>query len=69
MTMKGGAIFEEKLTCDLENDRRNLVNFHQSTQKSQNWNVDEIPSSKKRMYELKMYTVVICHDNEEGCKI
>ena len=69
MTMKGGAKFEEKLTCGLENDRRNLVNFHQSTQKSQNWNVDEIPSSKKRMYELKMYTVVICHDNEEGCKI
>ena len=36
MTMKGHAKFEEKLICGLENDMRNLVNFHQSTQKSQN---------------------------------
>ena len=36
MTMKSHAKFEEKLTCGLENDMRNLVNFHQSIQKSQN---------------------------------
>ena len=29
---------EEKLTCGLENDMRNLAKFHQNTQKSQNWN-------------------------------
>ena len=29
--------FEEKVTCGLENDMKNLANFHQSTQKSQNW--------------------------------
>ena len=29
MTLKGDAKFEEKLTCDLENDR-NIANFHQS---------------------------------------
>ena len=34
--------FEEKLTCCLENDTRNLPNFDQSTQKCQNWNFDGI---------------------------
>ena len=37
MTLKSDAKFEEKLTCGLENDRRNLVTFHQSTQKSHIW--------------------------------
>ena len=31
MTLKGDAKFEEKLTCGLENDMRNMVNFYQST--------------------------------------
>ena len=31
MTLKGDAKFEEKQTCGLENDMRNLANFHQST--------------------------------------
>ena len=31
MTQKGDAKFDEKLTCGLENDMRNLANFHQST--------------------------------------
>ena len=35
-----------KLTRSLENDRRNLVNFHQSTWKSQNRDFDGILSSK-----------------------
>ena len=30
MTLKSDAKFEEKLTCGLENDMRNLANFHQS---------------------------------------
>ena len=29
MTLKSDAKFEEKLTCDLKNDMRNLANFHQ----------------------------------------
>ena len=33
--------FEEKLTS-LENDMKNLTNFHQSTQKCQNWDFDGI---------------------------
>ena len=36
MTLESDTKFEEKLTCDLENDMRNLANFHQSTEKSQN---------------------------------
>ena len=31
------AKFEEKLTCGLENEIRNIANFHQSIWKSQNW--------------------------------
>ena len=31
MTMKSDAKFEEKLTCGLENDSRNMANFHQGT--------------------------------------
>ena len=37
MTLECDAKFEEKMTCGLENDMRNLVNFHQSTRNSQNW--------------------------------
>ena len=46
MTLKSGAKFEEKLTCGFENDIRNLAKVHQSTQKSQNWDFNEIPLSK-----------------------
>ena len=31
MTLKGDAKFEEKLTCGLRKDMRNLANFHRST--------------------------------------
>ena len=37
MALEYDAKFEEKMTCGLENDMRNLVNFHQSTRNSQNW--------------------------------
>ena len=33
---------EEKLTCDLENYMRNMPNFYQGTQKSENWDYDGI---------------------------
>ena len=46
MTLKGDAKFEEKLTCGLENDMRNMANFHQSNWKSQNWHIDGILLSK-----------------------
>ena len=31
MTLKSDAKFEEKQTCSLENDIKNMENFHQST--------------------------------------
>ena len=46
MTLECDAKFEEKLTCGLENDMRNLANFYQNTQKSQNWDFDGILLSK-----------------------
>ena len=46
MTIECDAKFEEKLTCGLENDMRNLVNVHQSTQNSQNWDFHWMRSYK-----------------------
>ena len=42
MTLKSDIKFEEKLTCGLENDMKNMTNFHQITCKSQNWDFDGI---------------------------
>ena len=69
MTLKGDAKFEEKLTCDLENDMRNMANFHQSNWKSQNWHIDGTFNPKQEKWELKIHKEVTCHDNEEWCKI
>ena len=47
MKLESDAKFEEKLvTGGLENDLRNLANFHQSTRNSQNWDFDGILLSK-----------------------
>ena len=40
--MKSDAKFEENLTCDLENDMKNMANFHQNNWKSQKWHIDGI---------------------------
>ena len=42
MTLKSDAKFEEKLTCRLKNDLRNLAIFYRSTRNSQNWDFDGI---------------------------
>ena len=46
MTLKGDAIFKEKLTGGLKNDIRNLVNFHASSRKSQNLQFNRLLLSK-----------------------
>ena len=46
MTLESDANILEKLTCVLENDMRNLANFHQSNQKCQNWDFDGMLLSK-----------------------
>ena len=42
MTLKGDAKFKGKLTRDLKNDIRNLVNFCRSSRKSENLYFDRI---------------------------
>ena len=63
MTWKSDAEFEQKLTCCLQNDIRNLANFHQSTWKCQNWNFDGILLPK-----VENLWGVMCYDNEEWYK-
>ena len=46
MTLKGDAIFKEKLTGGLKNGIRNLVNFHASSRKSENLHFDGLVLSK-----------------------
>ena len=46
MTLKSDAKFEEKLTCGLEDDMKNMESFHHSTRKFQNWDIDGILLSK-----------------------
>ena len=65
MTLKSDAKFEVKLICVLQNNMRSFANFYQSTRKSQNWDFDGTFYPKQKMYELKFYRGVMCHDNEE----
>ena len=65
MTVKSGAKFEEKLTCGLDNDMKNLTNFHQSTSKCQIWILMGSFSPKQKIYELKIQRGVMCHDDEK----
>ena len=63
MTLESDAKFEEKLICGLENNMRNLANFHQST-----WKLElKIGTFPIRKYnELKIHREVMCYDNEES---
>ena len=61
MALKSDAKFEEKLTCGLENNMRNLANFHQST-----WKLKLKIGTfmgyfypKQIMYELKIHRGVM----------
>ena len=69
MTLEFDAKFEEKLICGLENDMRNLANFHQSTRNSQNWDFHWVLLQKVKNYKFKTQRGVMCYDNEEWCKI
>ena len=63
MALKIGVKFEGKLTCAFKKDMRNFANFHQSMFGS--LKIGTFIGSfypKKKMYELKIYWGVICHD-------
>ena len=53
---------KKKVTCDLENNMKNLANLKIGTLTGYFY-------PKQKMCELKMYRGVICYDNEERCKI
>ena len=46
MTLKGDAIFKEKVTGGLKNDIGNLIDFHASSCKSENLHFDGLVLSK-----------------------
>ena len=53
MTLKSDAKFQEKLTCGFKCDMRNLVNFHPTTQKSENFTLMGYFCPKYMRFELK----------------
>ena len=53
MTMNSDAKFEEKLTLGFKNDMKNLVNFHPTTQKSENFTLMGYFCPKYMRFELK----------------
>ena len=53
MTLKSDAKFKEKLTCGFKYDMRNLVNFHPTTQKSENFTSMGYFCPKYMRFELK----------------
>ena len=50
MTLKGHAIFKDKLTDGLKNDIMNLVNFHPSSYKPENVQFDRLVLSKAHKF-------------------
>ena len=66
MELNVEAKFEGKLACAFKNDVRNLAHFHQTMFGS--LKIGTLMWSfypKQKMYELKIYRGVLCHDNEE----
>ena len=65
MTLKGDAKFKGKLTRGLKSDIRNLVNFHESSQKSKNLHFDVLLFFWTNKALMKMYRRVISQGTEE----
>ena len=70
MKLKSDAKRKEKLTCGLKYDMSNFVNFHPTTQKSENFfSMDSFCPKYTTRFELQKYRGVIMHDAEQSCKI
>ena len=65
MTPKSDAEFKEKLTCGFKYDMKNLVNFHPTTQESENFFSMGFFCLKYIRFELQKYKGIIFHDNEQ----
>ena len=53
MTLKSDAKFKEKLTCGFKYDMRNFVDFHPTTQKSENFTLIGYFCLEYMRFELK----------------
>ena len=69
MTIKSDVKFEEKLTCGFEYDMRDLLNFHPTTQRFENFFLMGSFCPKYTSFKLKKYRGVIFQDTEQWCKI
>ena len=68
MTLKDDAKFKGKLTRGLKNDITNLVNFHASSWKSNNFHFDGLFCRKHIKFWKKKYRTLISLDTGEWCK-
>ena len=69
MTLESDVKFEKKLACSLENNMRNLANFHQSTQKSQNQDFYWVHLSKvENVSAYNLDLCVVAMKNDEKCE-
>ena len=65
MTLKCHAKFEEKLTCGLENDMRNLAIFTRTLGSDKIKALMGSFCPKQKMHELKNYRGVMYNDTED----
>ena len=65
MTLKSDGKFKETLTCGFKYDLKNLLNFRQTTQKSENFSLMGSFCPKYVRFEPKKYRGVIFHDTEQ----
>ena len=65
MALKSDAKFKRKLTCDFIYGMRNLVDFHQTTQKFKNFTPMGYFCPKYMRFELEKYRGVISHGSEQ----
>ena len=65
MILKSHAIFEEKLTCDLENDMGIWQIFTRTIESVKIGPFMESFCPKWKMHELKIYRGVMCNEIEE----
>ena len=65
MTLKSDAKLEEKLTCGLKNDMRNMQVFTRAIESLKIGILMGSFNLKQTKYELKIHRGFMCHDNEE----